>query len=165
VFGNKRKKEKALALMNEGAVAVGTLTDVRDTGVTINDMQIRVKLELDIAPLDGSPVFRGEKTTMVSRVRVPQVGARYPVYYDRAEPETFAFVSEVTDEAGRATIVAKFGDAFGHDASGVGMAAAASSPPTEGDSLDQLEKLGRLHASGVLTDEEFAAQKAQILGG
>lgn len=30
---------------------------------------------------------------------------------------------------------------------------------------DQLEKLGRLRADGVLTDEEFAARKAQILGG
>jgi hypothetical protein len=27
-----------------------------------------------------------------------------------------------------------------------------------------LEKLGQLHASGVLSDAEFAAQKAKILG-
>lgn len=32
------------------------------------------------------------------------------------------------------------------------------------DTLDQLTKLGQLHESGVLTDEEFAAQKAKILG-
>ncbi len=37
--------------------------------------------------------------------------------------------------------------------------------PTEGPSdLDQLTQLGELHASGVLTDDEFAAQKAKILG-
>jgi uncharacterized membrane protein YhaH (DUF805 family) len=30
--------------------------------------------------------------------------------------------------------------------------------------LEALERLGRLHASGVLTEEEFAAQKARILG-
>jgi hypothetical protein len=29
----------------------------------------------------------------------------------------------------------------------------------------QLEKLGKLHADGILTDEEFAAQKAKILNG
>jgi hypothetical protein len=29
----------------------------------------------------------------------------------------------------------------------------------------QLEKLGQLHVAGVLTDEEFAQQKARILGG
>jgi putative oligomerization/nucleic acid binding protein len=33
------------------------------------------------------------------------------------------------------------------------------------DELAQLQKLGELHASGVLTDEEFAAQKAKILNG
>jgi hypothetical protein len=31
--------------------------------------------------------------------------------------------------------------------------------------LDQLKQLGELKASGVLTEEEFAAQKAKILGG
>jgi len=36
--------------------------------------------------------------------------------------------------------------------------------PPEDDTLDQLAKLGQLHDSGVLTDEEFAAQKAKILG-
>jgi hypothetical protein len=32
------------------------------------------------------------------------------------------------------------------------------------DPIAQLKELGELHASGVLTDEEFAAQKAKILG-
>jgi hypothetical protein len=40
-----------------------------------------------------------------------------------------------------------------------GQAAAAG-----GDSTAQLEKLAQLHASGALTDEEFAAQKAKIIG-
>jgi hypothetical protein len=30
---------------------------------------------------------------------------------------------------------------------------------------DQLQELAQLHASGALTDEEFAAAKAKILGG
>jgi hypothetical protein len=32
------------------------------------------------------------------------------------------------------------------------------------DPIEQLKKLGELRDSGVLTDEEFAAQKAKILG-
>jgi Short C-terminal domain len=32
------------------------------------------------------------------------------------------------------------------------------------DPIDQLRELGELHAQGVLTDEEFAAQKAKLLG-
>jgi hypothetical protein len=31
------------------------------------------------------------------------------------------------------------------------------------EKMAQLEKLGQLHNSGILTDEEFAAQKAAIL--
>jgi len=38
--------------------------------------------------------------------------------------------------------------------------------PTAMDSeADEIQRLAELHTSGVLTDEEFAAAKARILGG
>jgi hypothetical protein len=40
---------------------------------------------------------------------------------------------------------------------------AAAPAPTE-DVYDQLSRLGALHEQGVLTDEEFSAQKAKLLG-
>jgi hypothetical protein len=49
-------------------------------------------------------------------------------------------------------------------------AAAPPPPPAAGPSgitaedTTRLQELGRLHEQGVLTDEEFAAQKARILG-
>ncbi len=33
------------------------------------------------------------------------------------------------------------------------------------DKIEQLKQLGELHQQGILTDEEFAAQKAKILAG
>lgn len=36
--------------------------------------------------------------------------------------------------------------------------------PQQEDTLTQLKELGELKASGVLTEEEFEAQKAKILG-
>jgi hypothetical protein len=33
----------------------------------------------------------------------------------------------------------------------------------EPDPIEQLKQLGELHAQGILTDEEFAAQKAKLL--
>jgi len=36
--------------------------------------------------------------------------------------------------------------------------------PAGPDPIEQLKQLGELHAQGVLTDEEFAAQKAKLLG-
>lgn len=46
------------------------------------------------------------------------------------------------------------------------QAAAAAPPPAPAVSSDtaELQQLAQLHAQGVLTDEEFAAKKAQILG-
>ena len=41
---------------------------------------------------------------------------------------------------------------------------AAPAPPPEEDSSAKLQELAQLHAQGVLTDEEFAAAKAKLLG-
>jgi putative oligomerization/nucleic acid binding protein len=40
----------------------------------------------------------------------------------------------------------------------------APPPAAEADPIEQLKQLAALHNDGVLTDEEFAAQKAKILG-
>ena len=42
--------------------------------------------------------------------------------------------------------------------------APAPAAPAESDTITQLKQLGELHDQGILTDEEFAAQKAKILG-
>jgi hypothetical protein len=49
------------------------------------------------------------------------------------------------------------------------MAAQAPPPPApagagEGSMIDQLKQLGELKEQGILTEEEFAAQKAKLLG-
>ena len=42
--------------------------------------------------------------------------------------------------------------------------AAPTAPPPQPDMIEQLKKLGELRDAGILTDDEFAAQKARILG-
>jgi hypothetical protein len=37
-------------------------------------------------------------------------------------------------------------------------------PPSQEDMIAQLERLGALKAQGLLTEEEFAVQKAKLLG-
>jgi hypothetical protein len=39
------------------------------------------------------------------------------------------------------------------------------SAPSTSDTLEQLKTLGELKAQGVLTEDEFAAEKAKILAG
>src|SRR3954454_4131225 len=162
----RSKKAKAEDLMANGARGVGTIIDVRDTGMTINDNP-RVKMTFQIEPVDGSPAFTAEKTKTVSRVRIPQMGCRYPIFYDREDPSTFAFV-EVDDPQGYATVVQLFGDAFGADGTGVGrpMAAAApapAAPPATEDPIEKIRKLEELKSQGILTEEEFAAKKTELL--
>lgn len=41
---------------------------------------------------------------------------------------------------------------------------AAQAAPQEDDSMAELQQLATLHQQGILTDEEFAAKKKQILG-
>jgi hypothetical protein len=40
----------------------------------------------------------------------------------------------------------------------------APAAPAAPDTTEELTKLAQLHSQGILTDEEFAAKKAQILG-
>lgn len=39
----------------------------------------------------------------------------------------------------------------------------AAPPPPVDDNITKLKELGELHAQGILTDDEFAAQKAKLL--
>jgi hypothetical protein len=41
---------------------------------------------------------------------------------------------------------------------------APPAPPAEADLNTQIQQLAQMHASGVLTDAEFAAAKAKLLG-
>ncbi len=43
-------------------------------------------------------------------------------------------------------------------------AAPAAAAPAQEDMISQLERLGALKAQGILTEEEFEAQKAKLLG-
>jgi hypothetical protein len=39
-----------------------------------------------------------------------------------------------------------------------------AAPASESSMIDQLKQLGELKSQGILTEEEFAAQKAKLLG-
>ena len=50
------------------------------------------------------------------------------------------------------------------DAPGYGYEEQPAAAPPAPDPIEQLRQLGELHEQGVLTDQEFAAQKAKLLG-
>jgi hypothetical protein len=51
---------------------------------------------------------------------------------------------------------------YGYEEPAPAAPVAAAAPAA--DPIAQLKELGELHTQGVLTDEEFAAQKAKLLG-
>jgi hypothetical protein len=155
----KSKRKQAENLLQSGARGAGTVLQVHDTGMTVNDNP-RVKMTFRIEPLDGSAPFDVTKTKTVSRVEIPRQGDRYPVWYDIEDPETWAYAT-VADDNGRATMRELFGDV---SSSFVGMGGApAAAAPAAPTAVEQLTQLADLHAKGVLTDDEFAAQKAKLL--
>jgi membrane protease subunit (stomatin/prohibitin family) len=65
--------------------------------------------------------------------------------------------------AGTASAVARRTAASQQAAAAPQEAAAAPAAASE-DPYEKLKELGALHEQGILTDEEFAAQKAKLLG-
>ena len=165
LFKNKRKQ--AEELMASGAKGVGTVVSVQDTGMTVNDNP-RVKMVFRVEPLDGAPAFDAEKKTTVSRVEIPRQGDRYPVWYDPSDTSNWMFAT-IADDNGRETMRQMFGEAAETfvvmNAPGAPVAAAPAADGAQGqDTVAALQQLADLHTQGLLTDEEFADQKAKLLG-
>jgi Short C-terminal domain len=55
-------------------------------------------------------------------------------------------------------------DAYGYGYEEPAPAPAPAPAAPAADPIEQLKQLGALHQQGILTDEEFAAQKARLLG-
>ncbi len=212
MFGRKKKD-----ILANGIQARATVTNVQDTGMTINDNP-RVKLTLQVTP-DGDMPFEATKKVTVSRIAIPRIGDSMWVRYDPADPSAIEFdeakaaeassaassaiainpgsvsvsggatvidarnVPGLRDEllkavadtqsgnpAGQAEMQAAIAKAMsagnalttGLPVTGAGLPGAAASP-TE-DPLDRIKKLNDLRLAGALTDAEFEAQKAKILG-
>ena len=156
------KKKKAESLLATGSKGAGTVLTVQDTGMTVNDNP-RIAMTFRVEPLDGSPAFDVQKTKTVSRVSIPRQGERYPVWYDPADPSNWAFAM-IADDEGRATMRQMFGE-VAETFTGMNTPAPPAPASASGqDTVEQIKQLADLHSQGILTDEEFAAQKAKLLG-
>jgi Short C-terminal domain len=130
-------------LLRAGIAAPATIVDVADTGTTINESP-RVELTLRVEPSDGTEPFELRRKLVVSRVKLPHVGERLTVFYDRDDPTKFTFKNE---------------DAVDRDAEAEATAATAAEP----DPVDQIARLAELHAKGALSDAEFTEAKQRLL--
>ena len=98
-------------------------------------------------------------------MQIPRVGARYPAWFDRNDPEKWMYGTDLDPAAASAEVKELFaraaaapvpGGKFGADG-GLAAGGADDSP------VEELAQLTALWKSGALTDSEFADAKARLL--
>jgi hypothetical protein len=135
-----------------------------------------------VVSADGMPATPVEHETMVRQDRWPYGGQVLPVTVDRADPtrlriewdevpthedraaeQAEALAAQMNGQAGN-ELVDQLRAAFPGAQITVSAHEVNMADVTGGDSVERLERLAALHRSGALTDEEFAAAKARLLG-
>jgi hypothetical protein len=159
-------------LVTTGRPAIATIISARDSGTMVNN-QPRLVLEVEITPEDGGNPYRFETKKVVghSSLAAMRPGASLPVAVDPQRPRRFTFIDaeQYASMGGRAattgteqlvSILRNAGLVPGTvDAATVWPQDASS----DDDRLGRLERLAALHASGALSDDEFAAEKQRLL--
>ena len=154
------------------------------TGNLVGNTEVMLKAKLRVEP-DGRPAFEVEQRFRFPQLAVPYPGLRVPVIFDPDDTDTVmlddspdahiqsamqgaGLSQESIDKIHNITAAAMGGasrEQLQQMAAASFQAMPMPTPDAEQTKLDQLEQLASLHDRGVLTDAEFAAQKAQILGG
>ncbi len=139
-----------------------------------------------VVSADGLPATAVEHDAIVRQDRWPHGGQVLPVTVDRADPtrlriewdEVRTHEDRIAEQAESlaASMNRGAGASAGNDLveqlraafPGAEISVSSHQPNlsdlTGGDSVERLERLAALHRSGALTDEEFAAAKARLLG-
>ena len=178
-------------LEQDGIHAPATVLEIAGRGMAIthgseaivSNTELALKLRLRVEP-PGQLPFEVECKLRFPQLAVPPVGGRIAVVYDPDDPETIMLDASpagmlaganlrpdqiASIEAARElasagaspeAIMARVNEIRAQ--AGVPPAQVLGAPP---DPIDQLTKLAELRDRGVLTDAEFQAQKARILGG
>jgi hypothetical protein len=187
---SRRKRRK---LEEHGTRATATVLEIAKKGMAITqgaegvigNTTLALRAKLRVEP-KGAPAFEVAQRFRFSQLAVPSVGDRVAVIYDPDDHDNLMFddspeaamsgaqsavrpdlsamlekVREAQAHSGgdRMKLAEELRQEFGGNATVMmGPGAVAADP------LDRLEKLHKLHEEGVLTDAEFQAQKAKLLG-
>jgi hypothetical protein len=114
--------------------------------------QTKYSYTLNVQP-PGEPPFEAHAAIRAHRLdQMPDVGQTVTVLYDPANHSKVAFDTAATNRQVLDQI------------SGHVVHMAAGSDDDTGEEISKLKDLAEMHASGALTDEEFAREKAKLLG-
>ena len=101
IFFNKlvlnRVSKKDRDILQNGVEADAEILNIQDTGVTINNIYINVKMLLKINPQFGSP-FEVNTSHLVSRVNIPRPGDMLRVKYNKNDLTKVVILDKATTQ-------------------------------------------------------------------
>jgi Short C-terminal domain len=191
MLGKPSKKLKK-ELEENGRRATATVVEIAEKGMAvtrgaegvIGNTELALKARLRVQP-DDEPEFEVKRRFSFPQLAVPSAGQTVPVLYDPRDHDKL--IIDYSPEAQQGAALS----AAGVDPSQIGrlmqqaqqlqaqagqmqggmpdmgqmpgMGQPAPAQP-QADPVEQLEKLAKLKESGALTDAEFQAEKAKIIG-
>lgn len=165
--------QQSQQLQASGVDGTATVVSVADTGGSLNDHPI-ARLELDVT-LPGQAPYRTTVEQAIPRLQAGQIvpGAVVAVKADPQNPQAVALAATAGGSAAPAGAPSAPADPSAPasfaalQASAAAQAAAAQVAAANAgaaqDPATRLERLAELKDKGLLSESEFAAQKARIL--
>jgi len=159
--GSKKKQAQAMDLMASGRKARAKIIRIDPTGLVVNNINIQCWVTFLLEPLDGAAQFQAQKKVLLPQTNMPRVGDVWPSWFSPTDPNLFAVGMPDGASPEQIPIFREFGIPHPLD-----QQAQEPTAPTDDDGpVDELQKLAQMKIDGLLTDEEFAAAKAKLLGG
>jgi hypothetical protein len=184
----KPSKKLRKQLEESGKRANAVVVEIAERGMAvtrgaegvISNTELALKAHLKVQPED-EPEFEVKRRFSFPQLAVPSAGQTIPVIYDPQDHDKI-----IVDYSPEAQEQAAF-TAAGVDPNAIGQLMAQAqqmqaqagqvqagmpgmgqmpgqAPTAQPDPVEQLEKLAKLKESGALTESEFEAEKAKILG-
>jgi hypothetical protein len=143
-------------LLAEGIAGTGVIIGMGTPARGASWFNLDIDLEVHVP---GKAAYRVDNQYMVPSTATLGQGVSLPIKVDPSDPAKIAID---WDSAGSTPARGEVRPVSNSGFTAPQPPAAAASGG--GDSVNQLERLAKLHKSGALTDTEFAREKAKILG-
>lgn len=154
LFGpSKKNQQQAADLVATGRKARAKIVRIDPTGMVVNNINIQCLVTFLLEPLDGTPTFEGRKKMLINQTQMPRVGDVWPSWISPADPTLFAVGMPDGASAEQIPVFREFGIPHPLD-----------QESGEGDTVTELQRLAEMKDKGLLSEDEFAAAKARVLG-
>lgn len=153
LFGpSKKQRQQAADLVATGRKARAKIVRIDPTGMVVNNINIQCWVTFLLEPLDGTPQFEGRKKMLINQTQMPRVGDVWPSWISPTDPSLFAVGQPDGASPEQIPVFREFGIPHPLD------------QQHPDDTVSELQQLVDMRDKGLLSEDEFAAAKARVLG-